>query len=404
MLIWRLALRSLVRNPRRTALTLGAVLLGTGVVVFGHGFGEGLVQMLVQNAVEKRAGAVQLHRIGYLDASEAAPLTLDVDAALAERVATVKGVKAAAPRIRFTAVLSTGKLSSMVIAEGLDVVREPAVCPGRASEIPAENGRPLDVKSPNGLVLTRELADALGVKLGSSLTLQASGREGQMNALDVEITGITAGAGMLETKRLVSVPLTLAQELLGMDGRATEIAIAAHDLSDLDVLMREVRSAVPSDIQVSTWSDVNPFLKDAVARLTIILNGISFVLFTIVVFGVVNAMLMSVYERVREIGTMMAVGVRRRQVLLLFLAEASAIGLFGALSGAALGLALTALVGHFGISFSPPGALFEQLIRPVPRVDVALAAVVGAVIGALLAALYPARRASAMNPVDALRQ
>jgi putative ABC transport system permease protein len=146
-----------------------------------------------------------------------------------------------------------------------------------------------------------------------------------------------------------------------------------------------------------------PFLRDTVFRLHVILNGISIVLFAIVVLGVVNTMLMSVFERVREIGTMLAIGWRRRRILRLFLVEALALGLTGGTVGAALGYTITALTAARGLVVKAPGTAFETVIRPVPMISIAVVAVVAASLGAVLAALYPARKASRMNPVDALR-
>ena len=404
MLFVRLALRSLLRNRRRSALTLAAVLVGTAVVVFAHGFGEGLVRMLVDGAIEKRIGALQVHAKGYLEASEAAPLTLDQDAALVDVVAAVPGVVAATPRVRFAGVLSAGRRSSMVLAEGVDPVRERAVCPERAGEVPSSTGAFVDESAPDGIVISKELASALEVEVGDALVLQASGKGGQLNALDVVVRGVTAGAGLLESKRVITVPLSLARELTTMEGRATEIAVSVKDVERLDPIIIALRAALPETSSVSTWAEVSPFLKDATLRLRVILGGISLVLFTIVVFGVVNTMLMSVYERVREIGTMMAVGTRRRQVLALFLWEAIVIGLVGAVAGALIGLALTALAGNAGISFGAPGTDVVQIVRPVPRLDVAALALVGSAVGAVLAALYPALRASSLHPAVALRR
>jgi putative ABC transport system permease protein len=401
----RLALRSLARNRRRTAFTLVAVTIGVAVVVFAHGFGEGLVRSLVLQTVALRTGAIQIHAKGYLQATEAAPLKLDMqdDAALRAKIAAVPGVVAVAPRIRFGGLAGNGKVSTMILGEGLDPGVELLVCPARANEIDAGGGSWLRADAARGGVFGAELARALGAAPGGSLTLNAASRAGAVNALDLDVVGVTHGAAFLESKRIVAVPLAYAQELLGMQGRVTEYAVAVRDLDDVPRISADLRAALGDAYEVSAWDEVVPFLRDAVFRVRVVLKGVTVVLFAIVALGVVNTMLMSVFERVREIGTLLAIGWRRRRVLRLFLLEAATIGALGGVAGAALGWGVTSAASVRGFVFHAPGSSFEQVIRPVPSASIALAAVVVAGLGAVLAALYPARKASRMNPVDALR-
>src|SRR5690606_10896689 len=211
----------------------------------------------------------------------------------------------------------------------------------RADEIKPEDGSWLREDIETGAVVGRALSESLERGLGDALTLTAAGPGGAMNALDLEVGGIARGGVMFESKRSVQVPLAYAQSLLGMPEEVTEYAVAVTELGRID----DVRSALARELgpeyEVSTWADVQPFLRDSANRISIILRGVSFVLFAIVVLGVINTMLMSVYERVSEIGTLLAIGLRRRQVLWLFLTEALVLGLAGGLLGALLGYALT---------------------------------------------------------------
>jgi putative ABC transport system permease protein len=402
----RLALRSLVRNRRRSIITLAAVAVGVAVVIFAHGFGEGLMRMMVRNSLDNRLGAMQVHARGYLEASEAAPLKLDLPhfEELMAKAAQVPGVVAVTPRIRFGALVGNGRTSSIVIAEAIDPEREMAVCPGRRAEVDEKAGAFVSQDRPRAGVIGAELARSLQVKRDDLVTLSAAGREGAQNALDLEVGGVSKGASsFLESKRVVLVPLAYAQELLQMQGRVTELAVRVDEIERIPTIAADLQRALGNDVEVSRWDEVMPFLRDAVARLGIVLRGISAVLFFIVVFGVVNTMLMNVYERTREIGTLMAVGVRRRQILTLFLFEAAVIGVMGGLLGAVAGLAGTLAASAKGITITPPGALFAQIIHPVARFDLAAGAIVVAVVGAVLAAAWPAYKASRMNPVEALR-
>lgn len=401
----RLAVRSLGRNRRRTLITLAALSLGVALVVLAFGIGEGARNMLIAQAVEARTGALQVHREGYLEEQEALPLdlTLPHDEAFIARLARTPGVTAVAGRITFGGLASNGELSSMVVVQGLDPENERRVTPRRAKELGADDGSWLSDEKEAGAVVGQALAESMERELGGLLTLTAAGEGGAMNALDLEIVGIARGGVLFESKRSVQVPLAYAQELLGMEGQVTEYALAVDDLSRLD----EVKSALAKELgpayEVSTWGEVQPFSRDMTERIGIVLRIVSFVLFAIVVLGVINTLLMSVYERVREIGTLLAIGLRRRQVLWLFLFEALVIGALGGLVGAALGYCLTALIGAKGIAFTLPGQGSVEMLHPVPLVGIAALAVLVSALGAVLAAAWPARRASLMNPVDALR-
>src|SRR5262249_39283155 len=151
-----------------------------------------------------------------------------------------------------------------------------------------------------------------------------------------------------------------------------------------------------------TWRDVDPMTRDRTTVIRWVLGFVALVLFLLVATGIVNTMLMSVYERVREIGTMLAVGVKRRQVMMLFLWEALALGLCGSCGGASLGLAVVAFLGRRGVSIRPPGSDASVMFPHVSWAFLGLL-VVFALVGTVGAALYPSRKAAKLRPVEALR-
>ncbi len=399
-----LAIRSLVRNKRRSVFTLGAITVGVAVVIFINGFGYGLSGLMVSQTINTRVGAIQVHKRGYLKANEAAPLKLDMpdSGPFLEKIRGTPGVTAVAGRIRFGGTMSDGASGTMVLGQGLDPIQEFLTCPERGDEV-RDLGTHLRADKPRGAVLGGELAQAFKAQVGGFFSLSAPGREGAVNALDMEVAGITRGAATLENKRIVNVPLAFAQELLQMEGRVTEYAVAVKDITRIQEVAASLKARLGDDYEVSTWDEVLPFLKDTVERLRVIMTGISITMFVIVIFGIINTILMNVYERVREIGTMMAVGMRRRQVLELFLLEGLAMGLVGGLAGTVIGYSIIRYYAAVGIAMSPAGATYKQLVFPNASPMIAVYAVSAAVLGALLSAAYPARRASQMHPSEALR-
>jgi putative ABC transport system permease protein len=202
---------------------------------------------------------------------------------------------------------------------------------------------------------------------------------------------------------VITVPLKTAQELLGLSGRVTEYAIRVDDLGRLEQIKGDLQATLGPDYEVHTWQELNTFIRDIINRQNFVMGAIALVLFVIALTVIGNTMLMSVFERVREIGTLLAVGVKRFQVLQLFVLEAALLGVIGGVSGAALGQLALRLISRVGIQIEMPGTSSVALLQPNTSLRYTLIAVAVAVLGALIASALPARRASRLNPVEALR-
>jgi putative ABC transport system permease protein len=278
---------------------------------------------------------------------------------------------------------------------------EYAVCPKRAINI-ASGSHPLGQTSDGEVLIGKTLAEALTATLGATLVLQSAGPHAGTNALDVTVAGFLPTYNLAESKRSATVTLHFAQSLLRMSGRVTEYAVGVSDLDRVDEVAAAVRAQLGDGYQVTTWRDLDPLTRDRTKALAVVLAVIALVLFLLVATGIVNTMLMSVYERVREIGTMLAVGVRRYQILSLFLWEATALGVGSALSGAGLGGAILGWLSRRGVTIRQPGG-DQMVIRPFVGFHFCALVIALAVIGTVLAALYPAWKGARLRPDEALR-
>ncbi len=399
-----LAARNVARNRRRSLVTLSAVLLGVAAVLVLRGIIQGFMGLMVDDVVKGRTGALQVHPAGYLDNIDALPLepSFPYDEALLARVRAVPGVTAVTGRIQFSGLVSNGVAQTMFVGRGLDLDTERKAVPRAGFDVQA-GGRPLAPGDHAQGLLGAELAQSFGVGPQSRVTLASTSPKGRSNSLDVSVEGLSVSGMPFENKRVVTVPLKLAQELLGMEGRVTELAVAVDDLDQLERIARELRAALGAGYEVHTWQELQPFVRDIINRQRFVLGIISAILFVIILTGIINAMLMSVFERVREIGTMLAVGMRRWQVLVLFLLEATVLGLLGGVGGALLGSLIVRLIAIQGIPMSLVTRTGNSVLRPELSFPVVLMAVGVAVAGAVLAAAWPAWRASRMRPVEALR-
>ena len=400
--LFRIAFRNVLRNRRRSLITFSAVFLALGIMVSIRGFLNGLQATLRESVILGQTGALQVHRAGFLK-SVSATLELSVpsDASFMAKITAVEGVKAATARIMFGGMTNANDTSTAALFNAMDPVNELIVCPRRNEMI--AKGKSLQQSSAASAVLSAELAGSLGVKLGQRATLLTNDKDGVMNALDFDFVGEYGQPGLpLADKKLGFVPLRFAQELLRMEGRATEIAVSVANFEDAERIKPKLQAALGPEYEVATWHDVASYIDDAIATQNFILNIIAGVFLFVALLGIANTMLMSVLERTREIGTMMSVGVRRRQILSLFLLEASLLGLAGGVLGAAAGGGFVLYYGHKGMILPIPGMLVPLHVFPVVSISYILYILVLAAGGAALAALWPSVRASRMRPVEAL--
>jgi putative ABC transport system permease protein len=396
-----LALRNLTRNKRRTLLTALAVAFGATAIVILQGFVNGFIRNNVELIILSKIGAVQVFKKGYLGSDDPLKRTMPHDPALMDRIRAISGVTAVAPRISFDGMVSNGAEATMFMATAIDPVLEYQVCPQRKMRV-AAGSKPLTEDQQGTILIGKTLADSLKADKGATLVMQAAGPHASTNALDVEVGGFLPVINIAESKRLATVRISFAQDLLRMKGQVTEYVVGVQDIEQKDLVATRLRAELGDEFQVTTWEDLDPATKTRVSSLGYVLLFVALVLFLLVATGIVNTMLMSVYERVREIGTMLAVGVRRWQVTVLFLLEAMALGLLSSILGVSVGFAVVQWMGHRGIPMRPPGG---DILWVHPHVDLLfLLVVIGfSVTGAVLSALYPAYKASRLSPVDALR-
>lgn len=400
--LFRIAFRNVLRNRRRSLITFSAVFLALGVMVSIRGFLNGLQATIRESVVLGQTGALQVHRTGFLKSVSATlELSIPSDEAFLSKITAVPGVKAATARIMFGGMANANDTSTAALFNAMDPVRELLVCPRRNEMI--YRGKSLKDSPPASGVLSPELAANLGVKFGQRATILTSDRDGVMNALDFNFVGEYGQPGLpLPDKKLGFVPLALAQELLRMEGRATEIAVALERFDDAEKVKPVLQAALGPEYEVSTWHDVASYVDDAIATQNFILNLIAGLFLFVALLGIANTMLMSVLERTREIGTMMSVGVRRHQILTLFLLEASLLGLAGGILGAFAGGGFVFYYGYKGMVLPIPGMLVPLHVFPVISASYILFILALAAGGAALAALWPSVRASKLRPVEAL--
>jgi putative ABC transport system permease protein len=347
-------------------------------------------------------GAIQVHKKGYFEKRDRQPLVFHItrDAALEQKLLTTPNVTGLTPRITFSGLLTNGSRGAISIITAVDPKTVRTALPRLDLYL---DGTPLKEDDRNGAHVGLELSRALDLKPGVPLMLQAQGLGGRDNALDLEPRGVLSGQNPLEGKRSVTVPLVFAQSLLGMENKVTEYVLSVRDVSKLDATAAELQQLVGTDYEVQTWEQLRPALRDMRIIQRVVLGSVSLIFLIIALFQVANTLLMSVLERTKEIGTLLAVGMTRSQIARLFMLEAFLQALIGAAGGLLVALVAITLArgsGGFTVSMGEGQGIFKVMPTLLPAVPFIV--VIGACVGSVVAAFSPAMRAARMRPVEAL--
>ncbi len=413
MIVLRLGWRNLWRNPRRSALTIGAVAVAFAVLILLVGLVEGMARQMVANGTRLMLAHLQVHDAAYLpgrslhDTLGGAGGT-DVGALLGA-VERAPGVRVAAPRVLGFGLLSTGPRSAGAQLVGLD--------PGREARVTAllgalVEGRGLAGASPRSVLLGKTLAEELDARVGTEVAVVTQAADGTIGNELWTVAGILqTGLGALD-RSLALVAIGDLQALLSLaPSRIHEIAARLDDPEGAEaaVAALERSGALPADARARSWRRLAPELADYLALLrgsnwlTILIIGL------FAAFGVLNTMLMAVFERTRELGLLASLGVRPWQVLGIVVAESACLAAVGLAAGLALGaLGMTYLVRHgwdvtrWTEGVTVAGVLFDPVMRAAWDWP-GTARIAGTLAGiSVLAGLLPALRAARMKPVDAL--
>jgi putative ABC transport system permease protein len=397
-----LALRNIARQQRRSAFALAAIAFGVAALIVANGFIDWILFKHRETTITSQFGHIQVSRKGYLDEGTADPFgyLLPRTSPVLDELGRLPGLRVLGKRLAFSGLASKGEETVSFIAEGVEPEKERVL----SSSLRISKGAELSADEPKGIVVGLGLAASLGVDIGDTVVLIANTASGGVNAVECRVRGLFATMSKAYDDVALRVPLDVAQRLLRVDG-AHVWALLLENTEQARPTVASLRTRFPdSGLVFTEWIELADFHVKAVALFKKQVGVIRVIIAVIIVLSIFNTMIMSVMERTSEIGTMMALGQTRRRILRLFLLEGAVLGIVGGLLGLALGTALAWLLSYVGIPMPPPpgqswGFLAEVRVSP----SLAVEAFVLAVGSTLLASLYPARKASRMVIVDALR-
>ena len=404
-----LAWRNIWRNPRRTALTLLAIAFASGILVFFIGLQQSAFDTSIKANISIFHGFLQVQKDGYLKNPEIRKTIMGASE-LRDRIVTLPGVKAVAQRAIGFGLLSSAERTYGAQVVGVEVDRE-----GSVSTIPSliREGNYLSAESALEAVIGKDLARNLKIKVGEEITLLGQGKDGSVAATVLKLVGIFESGAREMDRNMIEIPLGTFSDVFSLSDEAHTLVIVGDDLRKLAELSEKVRTVLQGEnasekLVVHSWDELLPGLLQAIQLDTAGHVIFRSALIIIVMFSVLNTFLMSVMERTREFGVMLALGETPFQLALLIILECLLLTLLGVVLGTTFGSATILYYGKYGFYvpgseevmkvWSLPVAIYTQLtLRSLTSGPLVI------LLTSLLSVLYPAFRLMRVEPVEALR-
>lgn len=399
--ILKMAFRDLGRNRRRTFFSALAVSVGLAILILMASVIKGEYGSAIEKAIQLQSGHIQVRAVSYNENKSSLKwedLVPNPDQ-IAAQIAALPQVKAATPRLFASGFLSTGNESAGVRVYGIDP-QSNANDPFRNGVI---SGSYLAADDSSGVLIGKPLADKLHLKAGDSLSLSINTSNGDVDEQTFTVRGIYTTGTFGFDNSTIFLPLAKAQAITQTEGHASTVFVLLKNTADTDSVMAALKS---SSLNVLSWKDLNPLIVDFETTSQSYISILYMVILAITASVIINTLIMSVYERTREIGILSAVGMRGGRIMSLFLAESAFLAVGGAIMGiilGVLGVSLFNIKGFYIGNMGMTGFLVTDTIFAKLTLNDTISLTIVTFIVTILAGLYPAIMASRMQPVEALR-
>ncbi|MBX3641397.1 MAG: ABC transporter permease [Nitrosomonas sp.] len=398
-----LIFRNLARHKRRSIVSVSTVAFGIIALLLASGFIEWIFHDFRETTIKSHLGHLQVVRPGYFETGKADPHAFLLPDSLTELDDLIRGtdqIKTIVPRLSFSGLISHGEATLSFIGEG--VVPHEQDHFGDALQI--SGGDNLSASQPDHLIMGEGLARNLGVKVGDQVILLVNTASGGINAVEMVIGGLFSTVTKSYDDNALRLPISTARQLLRTQGAHSWVVLLNNTAQTNMVLTALLHRLPPDQFEVVPWYKLADFYNKTTVLFTKQVQAVKLIIAFIILLGISNTMTMNVMERTGEIGTAMALGVKRSGILRLFLHEGVLIGGIGGLLGVLIGLLLAAIISDIGIPMPPPPGMARGYTGEIlVTLNIALEALALAILTTLIASVYPAWKASRMQIVDALR-
>jgi putative ABC transport system permease protein len=400
--MWKLAIKNLKRNKKRSFLTILSVFSAALIVGLAQGWISGLMDFYIDMFIKNQTGLVRIASDEFIKRERFMPVEENIQDAdiLVDELKKIPGVTTVEPRVRFGILLSNGENTIESLGVGLNL---------------AENRYNLKEKmvegslGNSGIYIGQGLAKRLGIKQGQDLLIASKTAQGGLNGIKLRVEGIFKLGNSFFDRKFFFISLIDARRLLKMHNGATEILVYGNDREKVDLLMESIMKVIPAGVRAQAYTEQIGALYGMLKGMKFMFVFFGGLILFLASFVIVNTMMMNIFERIRELGTMKALGMTDREVFWSLTLEGAIMGAIGGVLGAVIGylsLAVINLTGGVNLetmmkSIEMP---FDYIMYPSLNFLSLLGAVVLCIIVPAIAAMIPARYSNKLMPADALRK
>ena len=396
------AWRNVVRQVNRSRAALTAIAFGVTAMILAAGFIDWNLRFGRENTIRSQLGHVQVMKPGFLDKGRSDPFAYLLDAGDAglEKINTLPGLVVSAPRLLISGLASSGETTLSFIGEGVDPAAEASL----SSALRFPQGRNLTIGEPTTAIVGRGLAENLGIKIDMPIVLIANTDSGGVSAVEATVVGIFDSITKAYDDVALRIPIDLARQLMRAQGEHLRIVLI-DETNETDRALAWLQEKLGNEAyDLVPWYEQADFYNKTAALFSKQVGVIYIIIAVIIVLAISNTMTMAVIQRVGEVGTMMAMGARRRSILVMFVTEGLVLGMIGVGIGVIVGSGLALLISAIGVPMPPgPGMTWGYdagILLSAENIGNAAAV---AMLTTGVASLYPAWKASRLGIVDALR-
>ncbi|MCX6281189.1 MAG: FtsX-like permease family protein [Bacteroidetes bacterium] len=404
-MIFKIAFKNVWRNKVRSLIVITAITLGLAGGILTVSVITGMVEQKVRSGINNEVAHIQLHNPEFLKNYESR-YTIPRADSIARIISGVSSVKAVCLRSRLTGMAASPNSATGVQILGVDPAAEKNVFT-LYKAIPDSAGGFFTGSRKNLVVIGRKLADKLKVRLKSKIVLRFQNPDGNLTEAAFSVNGIFQSANTMFDEINVFIKKTDLDRVTEMDNGIQEIALIANDNSNIPLVKAALKSKFPG-LLVQDWSEIRPDMGMVTTAIAIEVYVILGIILFALAFGIVNTMLMIVFERTRELGMLMAVGMSKSRVFRMIMLETIFLTIIGGIAGMAVSATLVSVFHSYGIDLSAfskgLGAFgFDPKIYPFIKPELYINLSIMIILTGILSAVMPARKALQLKPVEAIR-
>lgn len=402
----KIAWRNIIRNKKRSLITIGAVGFGLGALIFLLSFVEGAHRQMIENYTSLVTGHIQIHVQGFQQTKK---LELNIPQAdlVMDKLKKIPEVKTVSTRVKSVGLISSSESSSGVAIVGIQPEQE-----NKISSIykRLRSGRFLTDQDHDGILIGADLAKSLNVNLGDKTVIMSQALDGSIAAGAYYIKGIFSTGTEEVDQGMVFITLPAAQELYVMPNAVSEITVNLSSAQDASISAAKIRQILNSkDLEVLSWKEISPsfqqWIEFDVGFMWIIVGIVTLV----AAIGILNTVLMGVLERTREFGILLALGTKRNEIIAIVGWESIFLAVVGSFIGIILGAGLTYFFNQAGIDLTlftkALNSLYiDAVVYPIMNIHKAVTAVILILLSSIFASVYPAWYAASLKPMEAIRR